>query len=467
MNGMTAKRRKALARVLIVPLLMFALAACGDLLTVDLPGSVTSDALNDVQLAETLVLSVQGDFECGFVDYMRFPGQWFEEFQNSSQSRPDALAGLRSALVAVYADPCDSGTGPIWVTVQLPRQQARRAIEIIGAFDATQVNGKNFLLAKARFYEGYSIQLLGEQFCTVTLDAGPLMTPAQTYDSAEVKFTEAISLAEASIAAGVRVAEATAVRYGSYVGRARARMYQGDAAGSIADAMVVTGAPASGSGSFNQYLATYDGNPGRRRNRIFEINNAGNAMMPHRDYTDLTINPANGLTFDPATGEHLSGVGTPDPRVVVSVGPDAEPRGFSLYRRQRKYWASSNSAGYGVDIPFATWREARLMIAEQDPAQSVAIINELRTSTRGLPAGISAAAWPLPAFDATGLTPDQIALAVREERRRELWMQGVQAGDKVRWGYPEWDTADEYGQALGAGGCMPLPYLEETSNPNL
>jgi hypothetical protein len=132
-----------------VPLLVLGLAACEDLLEVDLPGSVTGDALNDAQLAETLVLSVQGDFECGFVDYMRFPGQWFEEFQNSSQSRPDALSGLRSALVAVYADPCDSGTGPIWVTVQLPRQQARRAIDIINTFDASQVNGKDFLIAKS------------------------------------------------------------------------------------------------------------------------------------------------------------------------------------------------------------------------------------------------------------------------------------------------------------------------------
>jgi hypothetical protein len=293
------------------------------------------------------------------------------------------------------------------------------------------------------------------------------MTPAQTYDSAEVKFTDAIAFADASIAAGVRVAEATAVRYGSYVGRARARMYQGDAAGSIADATVVSDAPAVGTTSFNQYLATYDDNPGRRRNRIFEINNAGNAMMPHRDYTNLTFNPANGLTFDPATGEHLSGVGTPDPRVVVQIGPGADPRGFTLYRRQRKYWGSSNAAGYTVDIPFATWREARLMIAEQDPAQSVAIINELRTNPRGLPSGVAATSWPLPAFNAAGLTPEQIALAVREERRRELWMQGTQAGDKVRWGYPEWDTADEYGQALNPGGCMPLPYLEETSNPNL
>ena len=31
------------------------------------------------------------------------------------------------------------------------------------------------------------------------------------------------------------------------------------------------------------------------------------------------------------------------------------------------------------DIPISTWREAQLMIAEADPARSVAIINLLRS----------------------------------------------------------------------------------------
>jgi hypothetical protein len=461
MRVIRATRRRVGKSVVALPLLMLTVAACEDLLEVELPGSVTADALNDPQLAETLVLSVQGDFECGYVDYMRFPGQWFEEFQNSSQSRPDALAGLRSALIAVYADPCASGTGPIWTTIQLPRQQAVRAIELIDGFDPVLVPARDFLVAKARMYEGYSIQLLGEQFCGVTLDAGPLLTRAQAYAEAETRFTEAINLATASIAASIRVAEATAVRNASYVGRARSRMYQGrPAADVIADASQVTAG--------FQYLATYSDTPARRYNRIFNVNNAGNAMMPHRDYTNLTIDPANGHAVDYAgTGEYLAEVGTPDPRVRVQVGPNADPRGFTLYRRQLKYTGPNNAVGRSVPIPFSTWREAQLMIAEVDPAQSVAIINMLRTNTAGLPGGIDATQWPLPAFDDTGLTPEQIATAVREERRRELWMQGTQAGDKIRWGYPAWDEQDEYGQALNAGGCMPVPYLEETSNPNL
>jgi hypothetical protein len=251
------------------------------------------------------------------------------------------------------------------------------------------------------------------------------------------------------------VTEATAVRDAAYVGRARAKLHRGnDPAGVVADAQLV---PAG-----FQYLATYDPNPGRRRNFIHEYNNIGDDQMPHIDYVDLTIDAATGLNT--ASGEPLKTTGTADPRVRMTFGPEDDPRGFFPYRRQQKY------LGDGADIPFATWREAQLMIAEvQQGDQAIAIINNLRTSTVGLPAGSLTTAWPLPQVtdNAATLGAAAVELLVREERRRELWMQGVQAGDKVRWGYPAWDAADEYGQAVGPGGCMAIPYLEQTSNPNL
>src|SRR5687767_12141707 len=76
-------------------LLALPVTACEGLLEVDLPGSLTEDALRDPNLSETLVTSAVTEFECGFVDYMRYPGQWFEEWQNTSQSRPDALSQFR------------------------------------------------------------------------------------------------------------------------------------------------------------------------------------------------------------------------------------------------------------------------------------------------------------------------------------------------------------------------------------
>ena len=92
---------------------------------------------------------------------------------------------------------------------------------------------------------------------------------------------------------------------------------------------------------------------------------------------------------------------------------------------------------------------------------------------------------PLPAY--AGGTAAEIAATLREERRRELWMQSQQMGDKLRWlGMPrpsglrtvaekpagtpavtEFEPISEYGTPRGVGGCMSIPFLERTSNLNL
>ena len=188
-GGRGRGRRAALA---MIPMLVVALGACDELLEVDLPGAVTVEALNNPDLARTLVLGAQGDFECGLVDYIWYPGQWFELFLNTSGSRPDGLSGLRSRLIEVYADPCDSGTGPIWTVMQVPRGQAVRAIDLLNSENFAEVANRSQLIAEARMYEAYSIQLLAEQFCEITIDAGPKMSREEGYALAAERFTQAI-----------------------------------------------------------------------------------------------------------------------------------------------------------------------------------------------------------------------------------------------------------------------------------
>ena len=125
------------------------------------------------------------------------------------------------------------------------------------------------------------------------------------------------------------------------------------------------------------------------------------------------------------------------------------------------------------------------MIAEVDPTQTLAIINTLRTDTDGLYSGIDDSAWPLPAY--AGGTAAEIAATLREERRRELWMQSQQMGDKLRWlGMPRpsglrtvaekpagtpavtaFEPISEYGSPRGTFTCQSIPFLERTSNLNL
>ena len=444
-KGNVMERRRFGAPAVLPLAFAITLGACEGLLDVTLPGQVVEADLNDPALAVTLTLSAVGDFECASLYNIRNAGLWFGEFLETSGSRNSSLAALRSLQIRVYADPCGGG-GSLWAPLQNSRAQGQRAVDLITGFPDASVADKTFLLATARLYEGYSIELLGETHCGVTFDGGPLMTRHEAWAEAETRFTEAIQLAGGSSA--VRgpgfAGDAAAVVIAAYIGRARARLnMENNPAGVVQDAsQVPTGF---------QFSATYDATPARRQNRIFIDNNENHSMMPHRDFLDLTIAANGGLTV---------GSGVPDPRVVIVSVPGFGTTGSIPARDQTKYTSRGSS------IPFATWREAQLMIAEADATQSVAMINLLRTSNSGLPAGIDATAWPLPAFDATGLTAAEIETAVWEERRRELWMQGHFIGDKLRWGTP-FETVNESGSALGAGGCFPISSIEVTTNENL
>lgn len=431
-NGTRSGRRgKSPLLPIVAPLMGLSLAACdlGSLLEVDLPGQVTEDALQDPALAETLVLSAQGDFECGLVDYIWYPGLWFDDFLNVSASRPHALMGLRNQQVAVYADPCASGTGPVWTPIQTPRHQATRAIDLINSYQGTVPN-KDFLIAKARLYEGYSIQLLGEQFCQVTMDGGPAMSREKAWAEAEKRFTEVINLAS-KVTTGPKAKEAAEILNAAYVGRARARLNMGNnPSGVVEDASKVP---------LNfRFVATYDASPFRRTNKIHRRSNVGEEIMPDRSYLNLTVAADGRLTVND---------GVPDPRVVLVELAKKEPRGVLRFRQQGKYLSDD------ADIPFATGREAQLMIAEARGGQTaVNIINTLR-ATHGLPRFSSS-------------DPAEITATLREERRRELWMQGTRAGDMLRWG-TAFRQQDDFGQPLAPAGCLAIPFLEQTSNTNL
>ena len=136
-------------------------------------------------------------------------------------------------------------------------------------YEAGSVEDQEALVAKASLIEGYSTQLLSEQFCAITMDGGPLMSRAAGFAAAEGMFSKAITSATAAVAAGQSGAQWTLDA--AYVGRARAKLYQGNGTGAVADAQLVT--------SGFEALATYETSPGRRNNRIVEYDNVGDAIL--------------------------------------------------------------------------------------------------------------------------------------------------------------------------------------------
>jgi hypothetical protein len=218
----------------------------------------------------------------------------------------------------------------------------------------------------------------------------------------------------------------------SYVGRARARLNQGNKAGASADAALVPAGFVINASSENA--------PTIRQNRVQTFNQAGLVSVAP-SYRTLTLPAAGGGTV-------------PDTRVTVTnAGKNGTDNRTPLYI-QTKYANSS------APIPIASYKEAQLIIAEVQQGQTaVNIINAFRTA-RGLPT-----------FSSTD--PIAIAAEVTEERRRELFLEGQHLYDVRRLNLPldpaagiPYSTVYLKGGNYGTERCFPVPDVERLNNPN-
>ena len=421
-------------RRLVFPLLLLALApltACGaldDLLEAELPGQVVDGDLNNPELAETLVVGAQADFECAYQGHLLGVDAGFANVFHYVNFLVEmiTIANRQVRIVQYGRGECTSSRDPIWFIMHRGRTQAADAVRrILEEMDPGEVEDLDFLVGKAYVYEGYATQILSEGWCEMVFDgSGEKVTREAGMARAEARFDLAIQFSTAALS-GARAAEAQDILDLARVGRARSRLNQGDLPGALLDAQAVT--------QGFTYYATYETSPSRRTGAAARLENG---FVVHARDRNLMVG------------------GVPDPRVPVeNTGPHATT-GVGDWWVQRKY------ADEGSDMPFASWREAQLMIAEIDPTQSVAIINVLRSSTAGLHSELDASAWPLPAYVDAGAAAN--ADAVREERRRELYLQGTQMGDDQRSGdFSHWDTGVSLVNApIGTLTCLPVPELE-------
>ena len=410
-------RRRSPVRILRLLLLVIPLAACDSLLEVDLPGQVVDADLNNPALAETLVLSAVGDFECAFRGHLYgIEAGWAQLFHYHDFLIELIRLGTRQDRVVELGEgACTSGRQPVWFPMQLARTQASEAIRRIQEeMPAGSVEDQDLLLGTAFAYEGYATQFLAETFCGVVFDGDEvIVSRADAMRRAEDRFTSALQFAQQALT-GPRAAEAQDIVDMALVGRARARLNLGDPAASVmADAGAVTA-------GFVRF-ATFDGSPGRRNNPVDLLED--NYIL-HPSFRSLVVGS------------------DPDPRVPSVLKPELHSTGFA-------WWIQTKFTSDADDIPLATWREAQLMIAEVDPTSSVAIINDLRTNPHGLDPFVSA---------------DLVAIAAQviEERRRELFLQGTKIGDDLRTGeWMNWDTDNNpIGAPYGGNSCVPVPDIE-------
>ena len=390
------------------------------------PDKVETAVLEVPANAVLIVNSAIGNFECALGAYIVDAAMASGEFMDATATAANWAFDRRDTDPTAdtrYATNSCENYG-IYTPIQVARGTADRALELLQGWTDAQVANRQDLIAKAAAYAGYSRILLGEGFCSAAINLGPEMTSAEIFASAEAMFTTAITAAQA---AGDQQVLSMA-----YVGRARARLDQGNTAGAAADAALVPS-------GFVQN-ASAENAPVRRQNRIQTFNQSGLVSVAP-SYRNLTL---------PTTG----GGTVPDTRVTVTnAGKTGTDNRTPLYI-QTKY-ASSTSP-----IPIASYKEAQLIVAEVAGGQTaVNIINAFRTA-RGLPT-----------FSSTD--PAAITAEVIETRRRELFLEGQHLYDVRRLNLPldpvagiPYSTVYLKGGNYGSERCFPVPDVERLNNPN-
>lgn len=413
-----AYRARARSYVVMATLLpMIATTACDSLLEVELPGTVPATALNNPALARTLVNSALGRFECAYTSYVITTGVLSNEFINASTWLNLNTWGWKGLELHNIAGGCPGGRDATDIGAYTPLQQARYLAEegarSIEAFPDEQVENKPEMLAQLYAYAAYSTVLLGEGFCEMAVDLGPLMTRQQVFARAEERFTTAITHAQN---ANNRNLELLAT-----AGRARARLDKGDLAGAAADAEKIP--------EGFVWNAEYSTVNGIRENRVYNLNRRNRF-----------------LSVEPNAYANLQVAGVPDTRVRVTDS------GLHGHDDQTEHYFQNKYSTAAAPIPMASWFEAQLILAEARPAEAVAAINRIRAKQN------------LPALTQP---PADILQAVIEERRRQLFAEGHRLNDMLRHNIPFPTGFNHKGQAWGPITCMPLPDQEKLNNPNL
>ena len=411
------RARRTLSAAMSV--IFLGLTACDGLLDVANPGRVSESDLGNPALVQTLVNSALGQFECAYTNYVATAGIMANEYVNSSSWLDINGWGWRGIELKTISGSCPNnsrtatGMGA-YSALQQARYQAEDAGRRIEAFPEGDVQDRDEKLAYLSAYAGYSYVLLGEGYCEMAIDQGPLMQPPEVLSIAEAKFTEAIGHAEAAGNEDMRLL-ATA-------GRARTRLDLGSLEGAASDADEIP--------EGFVWNAEYSTTDARRENRVYNLN--------RRNFY---------LSVEVTKNTNLMAGGEPDPRITMT---DAEAKGndgVTDQMFQNKYLSADSP------IPVASWAEAQLIIAEARPAERIAAINRLRASQ-----------------DIPNVTPaesaDPMALVI-EERRRQLFSEGHRLNDMLRHDIPFPTGVNHKGQAWGTMTCMPLPDQERLNNPNI
>jgi len=394
-------------------------------LEVQNPSTVPASLLEVPANAQLLVNGAIADFECAAGSYAVMGGLITDELLDATQTA-DRFPYDRRTMASSdrrYAVNDCINLG-VYTPLQTARFSALNVLSLLRGWTTAQVPGRDTLIATLQAYEGYTLVMLGEGFCTMvisTLDAN-----RQTVFGGEIQRDSVFKIAVATFSDAITSATATGqtgVLNMALVGRARAYVGLGLFAVAKADAQLVPPA-------FVKFVTASTINS-RRSNRVWQENSA----------------TSRNTSLD-TLYTHMN-----DPRVPFLDRMASSVTGVHLYE-QLKYMTAASP------IRLASGDEARLIIAEANVAAkdligADSIINSFRA--RGGQAAI--------------VSPDSATAAASlfDQRRREFFLEGQHLGDALRFSAPlnpPAGTAYPGGGTYGTQVCLPLPDVEKQNNPN-
>ena len=434
--------RLRLIRTMVAVVVLGAGTACsfGNILDVHVPGRVQEAALNDPALAPTLVASVVSDLECAWNNYVAGAALISDEFIQASGNLNQRNWGSRRITPdepTMAQGSCRTQYG-IYTTLHTARFQAEDIFKRLDALTDAQLPTRISMEATVKAYGAYALVGLGEGFCEMAIDGGPLLTPTQVLTLAETRFSEAIDLATKSNNADILNM--------ALVGRARVRLDLKNFAGALADAQRV---PAG-------YIknVTRDDSDVRRYDALCEF---------------ITCATNRNATVAP-NFRNVTWQGVADPRVAVTTKNQ-----LAFDNAQIHYFPATKHTTRSFPLILASFKEARLIVAEVS-----ARTGDLTTARQLINAMHTAAG--IPSYDPGGSdTQDQVTAQVIEERRRELFTEGGdRLNDQLRFRGTKFNIpfkgeagsihptgVDATGLPYGTTTCFPLPTVERIGNPNI
>jgi len=411
------------------------LAACDNVLQVDLPGQVTSKALYDPGQATILVNSAASLFECGFSDFVASDAAGFEDVMTRDTGWWGGRHEYDTDPPTGKCNTADTGVG-WWTPLQAARFMGEKTYDLMtNEWTTDEIQGDpNQLEAELAIYLGADYELFGEYFCDMAFEGGKLMGPDEVLASADDWLTKAIGHindagGDFAISGGV---SSSAMEL-AYLLRGRVRYARGDESGAAADfAQVEKG--------FVAYDTRDAGGERTRWNKVYSSHNQEqiNTVIPAVTWWEGPPNPWTGEAWPdtiPFTGYLNLGI-LPNGRAVaddgVAITTDAEPTAVADTRvpvvdlgrkfNEHESWRQEKYPGLDADIPMANWEDVWLLRAKMEGgATAVDLVNEIR-DFHGLP-------------EVSYVDPsdaDQVRNMIIEEQRRSLFLEGRFWATKIR-----------------------------------